>query len=90
MYPNTTIPDPLDFVLPKWHSDPLFRGSYSNMPTFTVPTISPIPAAKPCIRVPSHLVLVSEQLQWLRTNLKLELWEVSVILEHDKKVTSII
>ena len=37
MYPNTTIPDPLDFVLPKWHSDPLFRGSYSNMPTPYLP-----------------------------------------------------
>ncbi|EGO28558.1 hypothetical protein SERLADRAFT_354437 [Serpula lacrymans var. lacrymans S7.9] len=32
MYPNTTIPDPLAFYFPRWHSNPLFRGSYSNWP----------------------------------------------------------
>ncbi|OJT12259.1 Polyamine oxidase [Trametes pubescens] len=32
MFPNTTIPAPLDFYFQRWHSDPLFRGSYSNWP----------------------------------------------------------
>ncbi|KAI0640883.1 amine oxidase [Trametes meyenii] len=32
MFPNTTVPDPLDFYFQRWHSDPLFRGSYSNWP----------------------------------------------------------
>ncbi|RDB19626.1 Polyamine oxidase [Hypsizygus marmoreus] len=32
MYPNVTIPDPLDFAFPRWYSDPLYRGSYSNWP----------------------------------------------------------
>ncbi|KAI8972602.1 amine oxidase [Trametes punicea] len=32
MFPNTTIPEPLAFHFPRWHSDPLFRGSYSNWP----------------------------------------------------------
>ncbi|KAH9856077.1 amine oxidase [Lenzites betulinus] len=32
MYPNVTIPDPVDFHFQKWYSDPLFRGSYSNWP----------------------------------------------------------
>lgn len=32
MYPNVTIPDPLDFWFPRWFSDPLYRGSYSNWP----------------------------------------------------------
>lgn len=32
MLPNTTIPEPTDFFFPRWHSNPLFRGSYSNMP----------------------------------------------------------
>ncbi|KAF8660706.1 hypothetical protein AX16_001573 [Volvariella volvacea WC 439] len=32
MYPNMTIPDPLDFHFHRWNSDPLFRGSYSNWP----------------------------------------------------------
>ncbi|OBZ86754.1 Polyamine oxidase [Choanephora cucurbitarum] len=26
------IPEPTDFVFPRWHSNPLFRGSYSNWP----------------------------------------------------------
>lgn len=33
MYPNTTIPEPDAFYLPRWHSDPLYRGSYSNWPS---------------------------------------------------------
>ncbi|KDQ59970.1 hypothetical protein JAAARDRAFT_56889 [Jaapia argillacea MUCL 33604] len=32
MFPNVTIPDPIDFYYQRWHSDPLFRGSYSNWP----------------------------------------------------------
>ncbi|KAG6900212.1 hypothetical protein C0993_001477 [Termitomyces sp. T159_Od127] len=32
MHPNITIPAPLDFYFPRWHSDPLYRGSYSNWP----------------------------------------------------------
>ncbi|RPD72752.1 amine oxidase [Lentinus tigrinus ALCF2SS1-7] len=32
MFPNATIPDPLDFYFQRWFSDPLFRGSYSNWP----------------------------------------------------------
>ncbi|KAG6901946.1 hypothetical protein C0995_006468 [Termitomyces sp. Mi166 len=32
MFPNITIPTPLDFYFPRWHSDPLYRGSYSNWP----------------------------------------------------------
>lgn len=33
MYPNVEIPEPNGFLLPKWHSDPLFRGCYSNWPS---------------------------------------------------------
>ncbi|KAF9556448.1 amine oxidase [Agrocybe pediades] len=33
MHPNITVPDPLEFFFPRWHSNPLFRGSYSNWPT---------------------------------------------------------
>ncbi|KAF9261105.1 amine oxidase [Marasmius fiardii PR-910] len=33
MFPNVTIPEPVDFFFPRWFSDPLFRGSYSNWPT---------------------------------------------------------
>ena len=32
MHPNVTIPDPIAFHFPRWASDPLFRGSYSNWP----------------------------------------------------------
>ncbi|KAG6909773.1 hypothetical protein DXG01_015489 [Tephrocybe rancida] len=32
MYPNITIPAPMDFKFARWFSDPLFRGSYSNWP----------------------------------------------------------
>ncbi|CEP15544.1 hypothetical protein [Parasitella parasitica] len=31
MYGNN-IPEPTDFKFPRWHSNPLFRGSYSNWP----------------------------------------------------------
>ncbi|KAI5118801.1 hypothetical protein M0805_005143 [Coniferiporia weirii] len=37
MFPNTTIPTPTDFFFPRWHSNPLFRGSYSNVPAAYVP-----------------------------------------------------
>ncbi|KAI0261074.1 amine oxidase [Gloeopeniophorella convolvens] len=33
MYPNTLIPEPDAFYFPRWHSDPLYRGSYSNWPS---------------------------------------------------------
>jgi len=32
MYPNVPVPEPLDFYFQRWHSDALFRGSYSNWP----------------------------------------------------------
>jgi len=32
MFPNITVPEPTDFFFPRWYSDPLFRGSYSNWP----------------------------------------------------------
>ncbi|KAG5649544.1 hypothetical protein H0H81_003153 [Sphagnurus paluster] len=32
MYPNITVPAPLEFMFPRWHSDPLYCGSYSNWP----------------------------------------------------------
>ncbi|CCM00964.1 uncharacterized protein FIBRA_03012 [Fibroporia radiculosa] len=32
MYPNVTIPQPTAFYFPRWHTNPLFRGSYSNWP----------------------------------------------------------
>jgi len=32
MFPNVTVPELLDFYFPRWHSNPLFRGSYSNWP----------------------------------------------------------
>lgn len=37
MFPNVTIPTPTDFFFPRWHSNPLFRGSYSNLPAAYVP-----------------------------------------------------
>ena len=36
MYPDITIPEPDDFYFPRWHSDPLYRGSYSNWPAALV------------------------------------------------------
>ncbi|KAF8870638.1 hypothetical protein CPB84DRAFT_1906463 [Gymnopilus junonius] len=32
MFRNVTVPEPLDFFFPRWHTNPLFRGSYSNWP----------------------------------------------------------
>ena len=32
MFPNITVPEPTDFYFPRWNSNPLFRGSYSNWP----------------------------------------------------------
>ena len=32
MFNNVTVPEPLDFFFPRWHTNPLFRGSYSNWP----------------------------------------------------------
>ncbi|KAI0753776.1 amine oxidase [Fomes fomentarius] len=32
MFPNATIPEQFEFYFQRWHSDPLFRGSYSNWP----------------------------------------------------------
>ncbi|EMD32755.1 hypothetical protein CERSUDRAFT_108584 [Gelatoporia subvermispora B] len=32
MFPDKLIPEPTDFYFQRWHSDPLFRGSYSNWP----------------------------------------------------------
>ncbi|KAI0729119.1 amine oxidase [Fomitopsis betulina] len=32
MFPDVTIPEPTAFYFPRWHNDPLFRGSYSNWP----------------------------------------------------------
>lgn len=33
MFPNTTMPEPIDFAFAHWDSDPLYRGSYSNWPS---------------------------------------------------------
>ena len=36
MFPDVAIPEPTAFFFPRWSSDPLYRGSYSNWPpTFT-------------------------------------------------------
>ncbi|KAF9480663.1 amine oxidase [Pholiota conissans] len=32
MFPNITVPEPTEFFFPRWHTNPLFRGSYSNWP----------------------------------------------------------
>ncbi|KAI9487922.1 hypothetical protein BDB00DRAFT_773571 [Zychaea mexicana] len=32
MFPDFTVPRPLEILVPRWHSNPLFRGSYSNWP----------------------------------------------------------
>ncbi|KIY46146.1 amine oxidase [Fistulina hepatica ATCC 64428] len=32
MFPEVDVPDPEDFMFPRWHTNPLFRGSYSNWP----------------------------------------------------------
>ncbi|KAI0316950.1 amine oxidase [Amylostereum chailletii] len=33
MFPNITIPEPTAFFFPRWFSDPLYRGSYTNWPS---------------------------------------------------------
>ena len=40
MFPNITVPQPLDIFFPIWTSDPLFRGSYSNWGSSYVPAHS--------------------------------------------------
>ncbi|KAI8331387.1 hypothetical protein BC941DRAFT_485093 [Chlamydoabsidia padenii] len=32
MYGEANAPEPTGIIFPRWHSDPLFRGSYSNWP----------------------------------------------------------
>ncbi|CAA7262584.1 unnamed protein product [Cyclocybe aegerita] len=32
MFPSVLVPEPTDFYFPRWHANPLFRGSYSNWP----------------------------------------------------------
>ncbi|KAK0207704.1 hypothetical protein IW262DRAFT_1418961 [Armillaria fumosa] len=32
MFPDIDVPQPLDMFFYRWHSDPLYRGSYSNWP----------------------------------------------------------
>jgi len=32
MFPEEDIPEPVDFWFHRWHSDKLYRGSYSNWP----------------------------------------------------------
>ena len=32
MFPEVAIPEPTAFLLPRWFSDPLYRGSYSTWP----------------------------------------------------------
>jgi len=32
MFSNVTVPEPSEFFFPRWHSNKLFRGSYSNWP----------------------------------------------------------
>ncbi|KAH7913158.1 amine oxidase [Hygrophoropsis aurantiaca] len=37
MYPNVTIPDPLDFHFTRWNSDPIYRGSFATWPAAFIP-----------------------------------------------------
>ena len=37
MYPNITVPEPIAIHMPAWHSNPLYRGSYSNWGPSYVP-----------------------------------------------------
>lgn len=37
MYPAKPIPEPKGFYFYRWHSDPLYRGSYSDWPPRCVP-----------------------------------------------------
>lgn len=32
MYPNIVVPEPTSMLLHRWHSDPLYRGSWVNWP----------------------------------------------------------
>jgi len=32
MFPKVAVPEPTGFFFPRWYSDPLYRGSYSNWP----------------------------------------------------------
>lgn len=32
MFPKITVPMPIDILVPRWRSNPLFRGTYSNWP----------------------------------------------------------
>ncbi|KAF8553637.1 amine oxidase [Imleria badia] len=40
MYPNITVPEPVDIHMPIWHSNLLYRGSYSNWGPSYVPAQS--------------------------------------------------
>ncbi|KAG6332322.1 hypothetical protein ID866_6769 [Astraeus odoratus] len=40
MYPNTTIPDPIDIHIPTWGNNELYRGSYSNWGASFIPAHS--------------------------------------------------
>jgi polyamine oxidase len=40
MYPNITLPEPIDIHMPTWSLDPLYRGSYSNWGPSYVPAQS--------------------------------------------------
>ena len=37
MFPNVVIPAPTAFLFPRWLTDPLYRGSFSNWPASFVP-----------------------------------------------------
>ena len=37
MYPDIDVPEPVAFFMPHWHSNPLYRGSYSNWGPSYVP-----------------------------------------------------
>ena len=40
MYPNITVPEPVDIHMPTWASDALYRGSYSNWGPSYIPAHS--------------------------------------------------
>lgn len=35
MFPNTTVPEPIDFMYPRWSTEPWTYGSFSNWPPGT-------------------------------------------------------
>lgn len=37
MFPAIQIPDPLGFYFPRWYTDPLYRGAFSNWPASFYP-----------------------------------------------------